>query len=314
LKQAGIYPSHVKGYNFECELRDLAINNKFTDFECNNLESIQTWYRSIGKGADFKFHINGKLIEVESKYLDARCYRSWVLRDYITRFSYALNTMPIIVCNNIFRISNSGREELKRRHIKVMNQYQFIWHLFKLSKRRRGNQYIGYKTSVYYNTSDDQSSSPEICTNLTTNTTKITPETTQLSQIQKHSLDHKHTNLQPNDDLSSIWIALIALLIPLLGHLNQFTRKLRNTFWHILPNLNQILLAPTLLHVKHCLRIMPKRCAPLEHSSIQAMNNNTSSALCSVTPYLSINASSFEFYHNSTSGVPWSNEYMHRLI
>jgi len=307
--------SHEKGYKFEREIRDLLVNNGFSNFECNDLESMQTWYRSIGKGADFKFHINGKRIEAEAKYLDERSYRSWVLRDYIPRFSFAPNTIPIIVSNNKFRIAHRGREELKLRHIKIMNQYQFIWYLFKLS-RKRGNKYIWYRNSVYYNISDDQSSSPEICTDLTTNTTKITTETTQSSQIQKHSLDHKHANLQPQDDLSSIWIALMASLLPLLKYINQYTRKVRNTFGHILSNLYQILLAPTMLHVKHILRIKLNDPSSTEFLSIPSMASEytASSPLCSITPLFYINQSSVEFYHTGTSGVPWLQEDVHRLI
>ena len=71
-------------------------------------------------------------------------------------------------------------------------------------------------------------------------------------------------------------------------------------------------LTSTRFHVKHTLGIRSKRFGPLEYPPTQATNNNTSSAVYSITPHIQHYPSSFEFYHNSTSGVPWLQEYMHR--
>ncbi len=103
-------------------------------------------------------------------------------------------------------------------------------------------------------------------------------------------------------------------LVILQEFINQF-REVRRRLMLISRYLclDTLDLTSTMLYMKHCLRIKSKRFGPLEYPPTQAKNNNTSSALWSITPYFSINASSFEFYPNSTSGVPWIQEYMHRL-
>gem|GEM_PF-3799822 len=124
--------------------------------------------------------------------------------------------------------------------------------------------------------------------------------------------DYKTTN-QINNTI--IRLLGLAFLLPLLKYINQYTRKVMNTFWYILSNLNQILLAPAMFHVKHILRIKLNNPSSTGFLSIPSITSeyNASSPLCSITPLFSINQSSVEFYHTGTSGVPWLQEYVHRL-
>jgi len=119
----------AKGYADERRFfLNLALHNiNLDNLECNDYSSYEAYCRSIGKGADFRLSVNGKVLEIEKKYLKARCYRSWILRDYIPRFTYSNDSIPIIVVTNKWSISYAGRQLLKEWHVKVFSDDEFMY-------------------------------------------------------------------------------------------------------------------------------------------------------------------------------------------
>jgi hypothetical protein len=110
------------------------------DIETNDLSSYSNWCSERAKGADFKIEINGKILETEKKYLKAKCYRSWVWRDYIPRFSFNEGTIPVVVVTNKWNITYNGRKLLKEYRIKMLSDHEFGSYLLR-SMRRKGNKY-----------------------------------------------------------------------------------------------------------------------------------------------------------------------------
>jgi hypothetical protein len=109
----------------------------------NNYGNLEEYKKNIGKGSDFKLKVNNKTIEIEKKYLSAKCYRSWVLRDYLPRFSYLPNTIPIVVVSNKWNISYAGRKLLSEYHVKVFSDYEFAYWLVNYHrKHKHPNKYI----------------------------------------------------------------------------------------------------------------------------------------------------------------------------
>jgi hypothetical protein len=109
----------------------------------NSYGSLEEYKKNIGKGSDFKLKVNNKTIEIEKKYLKARCYRAWVLRDYLPRFSYLPNSIPILVVSNKWNISYAGRKLLSEYHVKVFSDYEFAYWLANYHRKHsHPNKYI----------------------------------------------------------------------------------------------------------------------------------------------------------------------------
>jgi hypothetical protein len=84
----------VKGYYFEVLVSKL-LNKSGIDYTANPLDDIKVWKQYQGKGSDFK--IPSLNIELEAKSGYAKIFKSWTLRDWITRFSYRNETRVIVV-------------------------------------------------------------------------------------------------------------------------------------------------------------------------------------------------------------------------
>jgi hypothetical protein len=124
----------------------------------NNYSSLSEYAKSMGKGVDYKLKIGGKTIEIEKKFLKAKCYRSWVLRDYLPRFSYSKDTIPVVVVTNKWNISCAGRKLLKEYGIKLFSDYEFFYWLCKYVRKHstRNKSSLNYskrdsKTVLNYN-------------------------------------------------------------------------------------------------------------------------------------------------------------------
>ena len=84
----------VIGYSFEVLTSKLLGRYKI-EYNSNPLGSIIEWKKYQGKGVDFKIpELN---IELEAKSGYARIFKSWILRDWISRFSYSNETRIVIV-------------------------------------------------------------------------------------------------------------------------------------------------------------------------------------------------------------------------
>jgi len=84
----------VIGYSFEVLVSKL-LDKSGIDYTANPLDDIKLWKQYQGKGSDFK--IPSLNIELEAKSGYAKIFKSWILRDWITRFSYHNETRVIIV-------------------------------------------------------------------------------------------------------------------------------------------------------------------------------------------------------------------------
>jgi len=82
------------GYSFEV-LTSKLLDRYGIEYNSNPLGSIIEWKKHQGKGVDFKIpELN---IELEAKSGYARIFKSWILRDWISRFSYRNETRVIVV-------------------------------------------------------------------------------------------------------------------------------------------------------------------------------------------------------------------------
>jgi hypothetical protein len=84
----------VIGYSFEVLISKL-LGRYGIGYNSNPLGNITEWKKHQGKGVDFK--IPELKIELEAKSGYAKIFRSWILRDWITRFSYHNETRVVIV-------------------------------------------------------------------------------------------------------------------------------------------------------------------------------------------------------------------------
>jgi hypothetical protein len=84
----------VIGYSFEVLVSKL-LDKSGIDYTANPLDDIKLWKQYQGKGSDFK--IPSLNIELEAKSGYAKIFKSWILRDWITRFSYRNETRVIVV-------------------------------------------------------------------------------------------------------------------------------------------------------------------------------------------------------------------------
>jgi len=82
------------GYSFEV-LTSKLLDRYGIEYDSNPLGSIIEWKKYQGRGVDFKIpELN---IELEAKSGYAKIFKSWILRDWITRFSYHNETRVIVV-------------------------------------------------------------------------------------------------------------------------------------------------------------------------------------------------------------------------
>jgi len=94
LRDISFTTRDVIGYSFEVLTSKLLGRYKI-EYNSNPLGSIIEWKKYQGKGVDFKIpELN---IELEAKSGYARIFKSWILRDWITRFSYRNETRVIVV-------------------------------------------------------------------------------------------------------------------------------------------------------------------------------------------------------------------------
>ena len=106
----------VKGYNFEV-LTSKLLDRYGIEYNSNPLGSIIEWKKHQGRGVDFKIpELN---IELEAKSGYARIYRSWILRDWITRFSYH-NEIRIVIVKPTLKLSDKCLELLFNYGINVI--------------------------------------------------------------------------------------------------------------------------------------------------------------------------------------------------
>ncbi|MEM3688203.1 hypothetical protein [Saccharolobus sp.] len=84
----------LKGYNGEVYIYNNLVKYK-VKFKSNPLSTIEEWKRHQGKGCDFV--IDSYNIELESKNIDGKVFRSWILRDWIPRFSYNNETRIVAI-------------------------------------------------------------------------------------------------------------------------------------------------------------------------------------------------------------------------
>jgi hypothetical protein len=106
----------VRGYTFEV-LTSKLLDRYGIEYKSNPLGSITEWKKYQGRGVDFKIpELN---IELEAKSGYARIYRSWILRDWITRFSYH-NEIRIVIVKPTLKLSDKCLELLFNYGINVV--------------------------------------------------------------------------------------------------------------------------------------------------------------------------------------------------
>ncbi|MEM3662776.1 MAG: hypothetical protein QXI68_04240 [Sulfolobales archaeon] len=86
-------------------------------FQSNPLTSIEAWKKHQGMGCDFK--IDSFNMEVESKNIDGKVFRSWILRDWIPRFSYK-NETRVVAIPSTTKLSVDGLELLFTYNIHIV--------------------------------------------------------------------------------------------------------------------------------------------------------------------------------------------------
>jgi len=109
-------PRDVIGYSFEVLISKL-LGRYGIGYNSNPLGSIIEWKKHQGKGVDFKIpELN---VELEAKSGYARIYRSWILRDWIPRFSYH-NEIRIVIVKPTLKLSDKCLELLFNYGINVV--------------------------------------------------------------------------------------------------------------------------------------------------------------------------------------------------
>lgn len=126
-----------KGFDWEMETQRGLHTLKVTFW--GNPTDFKEWLKNKGKGADI---IIEGLCEVECKFNLTRVYWSWILRDWLPRFSDNPDIDKIIVSNFKWRIPRQCRELLYEHGIKLMNREEFIWYVLKNLKRANKNNYL----------------------------------------------------------------------------------------------------------------------------------------------------------------------------
>jgi hypothetical protein len=108
LTNISFTPRDVVGYSFEV-LTSKLLDRYGIEYNSNPLRSIIEWKKYQGRGVDFK--IPELDIELEAKSGYAKIFKSWILRDWITRFSYR-NETKIVIVKPTLKLSNQCLELL----------------------------------------------------------------------------------------------------------------------------------------------------------------------------------------------------------
>jgi hypothetical protein len=106
----------VIGYSFEVLVSKL-LDKSGIDYTANPLEDIKVWKQYQGKGSDFK--IPNLNIELEAKSGYAKIFKSWILRDWIPRFSYH-NEIRIVIVKPTLKLSDQVLDLLFSYNINVI--------------------------------------------------------------------------------------------------------------------------------------------------------------------------------------------------
>ncbi|MGB9683165.1 MAG: ParB/RepB/Spo0J family partition protein [bacterium] len=91
----------LKGYCFERSVARL-LDRYGVSYTANPLDSIISWKQHQGKGVDFSLTSN---MELEVKNIDGKVFRSWIVRDWIPRFTYH-NEKRVVVMNYSTKLSD----------------------------------------------------------------------------------------------------------------------------------------------------------------------------------------------------------------
>jgi hypothetical protein len=116
LRDINVSERDIKGYNFEVLVSKL-LDKSGIDYSANPLNSIKVWKQYQGRGSDFK--IPSLNIELEAKSGYAKIFKSWILRDWIPRFSYH-NETRIVIVKPTLKLSNQCLELLFNYGINVI--------------------------------------------------------------------------------------------------------------------------------------------------------------------------------------------------
>jgi hypothetical protein len=102
LRDINVSERDIKGYRFEVLVSKL-LDKSGIDYSANPLNSIKVWKQYQGRGSDFK--ILSLNIELEAKSGYARIFKSWIMRDWIPRFSYH-NEIRVIILKPTLKLSS----------------------------------------------------------------------------------------------------------------------------------------------------------------------------------------------------------------
>lgn len=115
------------GFSFEYDQMYLMTIHDI-DFQ-SNPPIYEEWLRDnhVLNGYDMLIHTPKGEVKVEIKYSNYPIFHSWFLRDWYSR------DCDVIVTNNKWNISSQDRQQLKERGIKLLNEYEFLCYILKLS-------------------------------------------------------------------------------------------------------------------------------------------------------------------------------------
>jgi len=139
-----------KGYNFEMEVQSYLSDN---DIEFNGNPSIwYDWLCRVEAGADITIDSPKGVIKLEVKFNGAHVYRSYLKRDYITRFEYANDEHRFIVTSNIEWYDSKDIEWLDRTYkIKVIELEDLEDNISKYFDDTLTNtMYLNVNNLIYY--------------------------------------------------------------------------------------------------------------------------------------------------------------------
>jgi hypothetical protein len=137
LTNISFTPRDVVGYSFEV-LTSKLLDRYGIEYNSNPLRSIIEWKKYQGRGVDFK--IPELDIELEAKSGYAKIFKSWILRDWITRFSYR-NETRIVIVKPTLKLSNQCLELLFNYGINVVYPDSISYLL------KRGNKVVQLHSS-----------------------------------------------------------------------------------------------------------------------------------------------------------------------
>jgi hypothetical protein len=106
----------VIGYGFEVLVSKL-LNKSGINYLANPLNNIKLWKQYQARGSDFK--IPSLNIELEAKSGYAKIFKSWILRDWIPRFSYH-NEIRIVIVKPTLKLSDQVLDLLFSYNINVI--------------------------------------------------------------------------------------------------------------------------------------------------------------------------------------------------